>query len=194
MSETKIISIAACGARRELGLKGGLPWTNKEDLKWFREKTVGSIVIMGRLTFESLNGGLKDRINVVVTSKDVLEGVKQPTITTTSLENAIATAAKLSKGKPIFIIGGYKIFQEALEKDLVDVEYITFHHKEYEADTFYPYYERDNLCERTTVAEYNLEDGTQVTVWENKYEGNGIKNLGLSDIPSNKLTINPGFE
>ena len=54
-----------------IGKDGGLPWPkNSEDLKWFKECTEHSIVVMGRKTWESLPFKLPNRDTVVVTSSD----------------------------------------------------------------------------------------------------------------------------
>ena len=50
-----------------LGYKGELLFHIKKDMQFFREKTLGKIVIMGRKTFESLPGGaLENRENIVL--------------------------------------------------------------------------------------------------------------------------------
>ena len=73
MASTNII--VAVGKSTELGfpigVKGNLPWKCKEDMKWFKETTMGHVVIMGRNTYDSIGGPLTGRKNIIVTSKDV---------------------------------------------------------------------------------------------------------------------------
>jgi len=65
--------IVACTKDGIIGYNNKIPWHIPEDLKYFRNTTLNSIVIMGRKTFESLpNGYLKNRINIVITNKKLL--------------------------------------------------------------------------------------------------------------------------
>jgi len=52
---------------RVIGAGNKIPWHLPEDFKWFKQKTVGNVVIMGRKTFESLGKPLPNRINIVLT-------------------------------------------------------------------------------------------------------------------------------
>ena len=60
--------IAAVGRNFELGKNNDLIWHFKQDMKFFKETTLGHTVIMGRKTFESLPKALPNRLNVVITS------------------------------------------------------------------------------------------------------------------------------
>ena len=61
------LSIIACvGKNLELGYNNDLIFHIKEDMKYFKDITLNHIVVMGRKTFESLPGILKDRKNVVI--------------------------------------------------------------------------------------------------------------------------------
>jgi dihydromethanopterin reductase len=57
--------IAAVGRRGQLGLGGRLPWNDPEDLQWFRARTTGHVVLMGKRTAEGLNKDLSQRTVVV---------------------------------------------------------------------------------------------------------------------------------
>lgn len=59
--------IAAIGKNRELGKDNKIPWHIPEDFTWFKEKTQGHVVIMGRKTFESIGKPLPKRTNIIVT-------------------------------------------------------------------------------------------------------------------------------
>src|SRR5438067_296099 len=52
---------------RVIGEGGQIPWHLPEDFKWFRKKTLGNIIVMGRKTFESLGKALDGRKNVILT-------------------------------------------------------------------------------------------------------------------------------
>lgn len=138
-----------------IGKNGEIPWKHEADMKWFRETTMGHVVIMGMKTFQSMNSHpLKWRINIVVTSRfkwaeeekmetpyekflvdfKTLEGVYY----VPSLERAIEFAQTLAKDD-IFIIGGASIYKQALDSGLVDNIYMDFLAEKVEdADSFFP--------------------------------------------------------
>jgi len=60
-------AIGAMSLNRVIGAGNKIPWRLAEDFKWFKQKTVGHVVIMGRKTFESLGKPLPNRINIVLT-------------------------------------------------------------------------------------------------------------------------------
>ena len=68
MSETKpaLWLIVAIGPNRAIGRGGKLPWHIPEDLKHFKQATLGHAIIMGRKTFESIGRALPGRRNIVV--------------------------------------------------------------------------------------------------------------------------------
>src|SRR5438034_9831506 len=59
-------AIAAMSENRVIGAGNRIPWHLPEDFKWFKKRTKGSVVIMGRKTFESLGKPLPNRINIVL--------------------------------------------------------------------------------------------------------------------------------
>ena len=96
----EIILIAAVDQNLAIGKDGGIPWDIKEDLKFFREKTQNSAIIMGRATFDSIGRPLPNRKNIVMTrSPQDREGVTE----VTSVEDAIDEAKIFSQ--TINIIG-----------------------------------------------------------------------------------------
>jgi dihydrofolate reductase len=130
-----IAIISAVGKNYEIGYKGGLIWQIKEDLEMFKELTIGNIIIMGKKTYDSLGEPLKDRLNVVI-SKSMKK--RDDILIYKSVEDAIESVKKFNKD--IFIIGGNKIYKEALDKNLCDNLFLTKIDKEYkDADTFFPY-------------------------------------------------------
>ena len=99
-----------------IGLDGTLPWRHVGDLRRFKERTVGTTVVMGRLTYESMGSKpLVERRNVVVTSRD-LPGVE--------CRRSVADALEVCEGV-VWFIGGARIFAEALPLcDVVDVTWV----------------------------------------------------------------------
>lgn len=59
--------ICAAAENNTIGLQGELPWNIPEDLQFFKEKTLGKVIIMGRKTFESLGKPLPHRLNIIIT-------------------------------------------------------------------------------------------------------------------------------
>lgn len=124
--------IAAMSENRVIGRDGDLPWHLPRDLKWFREKTTGHHLIIGRKTFESFGSKpLKGREIVVVSRSggQDTEGVRWAK----SLDEAL----RLAEGddEP-FLGGGESIFREGLER--ADRMYLTHVRAEVTGDTFFP--------------------------------------------------------
>ncbi|KKW34786.1 MAG: Dihydrofolate reductase [Candidatus Uhrbacteria bacterium GW2011_GWC2_53_7] len=65
----EIVIIAAVAENGVIGRDGKLPWHIPEDLRRFRQLTLGHCVIMGRKTFESIGKPLDGRKNIVITSQ-----------------------------------------------------------------------------------------------------------------------------
>lgn len=128
--------IVAASENNVIGRDNGLPWHIPEDLKFFREKTRGRALIMGRKTFDSVGRPLPDRLNIVITrQKDYRP---EGTVVVSSLKEALALCEKQVSqyGEEVFIIGGGEIFKDTL--GLVDIIYLTRIHKKFEGDVFYP--------------------------------------------------------
>ena len=104
MNRPPIMLIVARAQNGVIGRDGKLPWHLPADLKRFKALTMGSAMVMGRKTFDSLPGRLPGRRHIVITrdpqwSKDGAEVVH-------SAEEALAAAG----GEPISVIGGAEIF------------------------------------------------------------------------------------
>nr|AIA18352.1 Dihydrofolate reductase [uncultured bacterium] len=133
----KISLIAAIGKNRELGRGNELVFKIPEDMKHFKETTMGHAVIMGRVTFESIGRALPNRTNIVV-SRDSNYPVPEGVLKASSIEDAIEIA-KQHETEEVFVIGGeqiYKLslpFAERLYLTLVDSEVP-------DADAFFPEY------------------------------------------------------
>ncbi|MEX1014038.1 MAG: dihydrofolate reductase [Candidatus Paceibacterota bacterium] len=136
--KSKLISIAAIGKNRAIGKNNKLLWHIPDDLKRFKELTLGYPIIMGRKTYESLPENfrpLPGRENIIVTrNKDYnAPGAK----ITNSLEEAIEYGQSLEKEK-IFIGGGQQIYKQAMP--FVNELYLTIINEEKDGDAFFPEY------------------------------------------------------
>jgi dihydrofolate reductase len=129
----KLSIIAAIGKNNELGGNNTLLWRLSDDLKLFKQLTMGHCIIMGRKTFESIGKALPGRVNIVVTTGKIeVEGVYRAI----DLNHAVELARETGDDEA-FIIGGGQIFSYAI--DLADKLYITEVDAEFpEADIFLP--------------------------------------------------------
>jgi dihydrofolate reductase len=133
------IIVAAVAENGVIGKNGELPWHIPEDMKHFKELTMGNPVLMGRSTFESLPGSVRPlpgRTNIVLTRSGVEADVKEAG----SLEEAYRTADE--HGDKLFIIGGASVYEQTL--DDADRMEVTRIHEEYEGDTEFPDWDRSN--------------------------------------------------
>ena len=139
----EIILIAAVSKERVIGKQGGIPWKLKEDLSFFREKTLNASVIMGRTTYESIGRPLPNRLNIVMTrSAKNIEGI----VETASVEEALETASKYTNTSEVFVIGGENIYKIFLP--LANRMIITEVELEIEGgDTFFPEWDIDEWKE-----------------------------------------------
>ncbi|MBO6138326.1 MAG: dihydrofolate reductase [Lachnospiraceae bacterium] len=130
-----MILIAAVDNNWAIGLRGELLVRIPADQKYFRSKTIGHTVVMGRKTLESFPGGqpLIKRRNIVLTTDAgyCVKGVE----TSGSLKELDELLAG-TKEDEIFCIGGGSVYRELLDR--CDTAYITKIDKSFEADTFIP--------------------------------------------------------
>jgi dihydrofolate reductase len=127
--------IAAVARHRTIGRDNQLPWHLSGDMRHFRETTSGRPVIMGRRTWESLPEKfrpLSGRLNVVVSKNPDYSACGA--IVTGSLAEAIKKAER--KGGEIFVIGGAKLYHQALP--LAGRLYLTEIDAEIPGDAFFP--------------------------------------------------------
>ncbi|MBQ5995117.1 MAG: dihydrofolate reductase [Clostridia bacterium] len=141
--------IAAVGKNLELGKGNDLIWRFKEDMKFFKETTTGSTVIMGRKTFESLPRALPNRRNIVVSKNksfkaegaEVVCGVKE--------------ALELAGDDNIFVIGGAKIYEQFLS--IADKLYLTEIDAECsDADVYFPEFDKSKYS-KDIIKEYRID-------------------------------------
>ncbi len=126
--------IVAASSNNAIGKNNQLLWHLPNDLKNFKNTTWAMPVIMGRKTFESLNGKvLPGRVNIIITRQHHWTASKA--ITVHSLLDAIQYA-KAQHFNEIFIVGGGEIYEQALA--IADKIYLTRVHANVEADTFFP--------------------------------------------------------
>ncbi|PAD36719.1 dihydrofolate reductase [Terribacillus saccharophilus] len=123
----------AMDQNRGIGYENDLPWRLPRDLRFFKEKTTGQIIVMGRKTLDSMNGALPNRTNVVLTRD---KAFKADGVTILHDVNAVKELADEHSEKEIFIIGGSEIFSQTLE--IADRIYMTYIEESFPADTYFP--------------------------------------------------------
>lgn len=129
-----IVAVAENGV---LGKNNALPWYLPEDLKYFRQTTMGKPIVMGRKTFESIGKPLPGRSNIVVSRNPDYraEGVTVVGSLPEALE--LATDIAVIDGKDeLMVIGGAAIYAAAIP--LADRLYITEVHAEVAGDAHLP--------------------------------------------------------
>lgn len=125
--------IVAASENNIIGSNNELPWKLSSDFKYFKNKTWGMPVIMGRNSFDAMKKALPGRINIVVTRKT--DWHPENVIVVNTIDRAIVKA-KESDTKEIFIIGGGEIFKQTI--NIIDRIYMTRVHATVEGDTYYP--------------------------------------------------------
>lgn len=125
--------IVAADRNRGIGKDNNLIWHLPNDLKFFKQKTSGHCIIMGRKTFESIGKALPNRTNVVISRQP---GYEAPgCLVTGSLQEALAVAAAQQETE-VFVIGGGEIFRQSLP--MADRVYFTQVHETFDAEVFFP--------------------------------------------------------
>ncbi|KZZ13944.1 dihydrofolate reductase [Oleiphilus sp. HI0079] len=133
----RISLIVALSENHVIGRNNKLPWYLPNDLKYFKQVTMGLPIVMGRKTFESIGKPLPGRTNIVVTRNTdwSADGVRAAH----SLEEAFELAesiAEIDGREELMIIGGDQIYQSALP--LVDRMYLTEVHAHVDGDAYFP--------------------------------------------------------
>lgn len=125
--------IVAVSKNNVIGKDNDLIWSLPNDLKRFRKITTGHTMVMGRKTFESLPGVLKNRHHIILT-KNKEYRVNNENV---SIVNSIAELfSKLKSDEEIFVIGGGDIYKKLLP--FVEKLYITRIDQDFEGDTLFP--------------------------------------------------------
>jgi dihydrofolate reductase len=127
----RITLVVAVSDNGVIGRNGGLPWRLPEDLRRFRELTLGKPVLMGRRTYESIGRPLPGRRNVVISGRPGLEidGCE----VAASPEEALAL---IDEAGEAMVIGGEAIYRHFLPQ--AQRIHRTRVHATVEGDAFFP--------------------------------------------------------
>ncbi len=125
-------AIAAMSLNRVIGRGPDIPWHLPEDFKFFKQTTLGHVLVMGRKTFESIGRPLPGRETVVLSRR----GFQHPGV------RCVASLDELPEpagGRKVFICGGAEIYRQALP--LCAELYLTVVKREVEGDARFPEFE-----------------------------------------------------
>lgn len=133
-----ISQIVAIGKNRAMGINNALPWHLPEDMKFFREKTKGHVMIMGRKTFESLGTPLPHRQHIIITRQADFKYDHPRVKIVSNLQQALQATQEFLPQWPeeVFIIGGSGVFKEAFP--ITNKIYLTLIAQDFAGDVFYP--------------------------------------------------------
>lgn len=147
-------AIAAMSLNRVIGKANKIPWHISEDFKWFKGKTLGHIVVMGRKTFEGMGHPLPNRHHLVLTrhpqsliDNSVFGKFKEwhggerfwegNLLLLSSID--ILLDFCLRSGRRVFVCGGEEVYRQLLP--LCSDLYLTRVKRETEGDRFFPPFE-----------------------------------------------------
>lgn len=155
--------IVATSKNNQIGSNNQLPWHIPEDLKYFKEKTNGHMVVMGRKTYESIGRPLPNRKNIVLTRD--LDFKPDGVTVIHSFEQALIMCTKEENS---FIIGGGEIYELFLP--FANRLYITMVDQVIDGDTAFPHYtDAFSLTHRfkgSTLAHEGIS--FEFTIWDRK--------------------------
>ena len=141
------IIVAAC-KNKGIGLKNKLPWSLKNELKYFKNVTIGNgnnAIVMGKNTWMGLEKCLPKRDNYVISRTLTIDfhfkkikPEKYTKIKVLTNSERFNDLVKKNHYDQIFVIGGEKIYNGVINNKLLNTIYYTNIHNEFTCDTFFP--------------------------------------------------------
>lgn len=151
MNNTISIVVAA-STNNVIGAQGALPWKISDDLRRFKQITMGKPIVMGRRTWESIGRPLPGRQNIVITTQS--NYVANGCTVVESPAQALCAAGDVDE---IMVIGGAQIYDLFLSK--AERLYLTRVHAQVDGDAFFPAVDsllwRDVSCEQNVASDAN---------------------------------------
>jgi dihydrofolate reductase len=131
--------VAARSLNNVIGNDSEIPWKARGEQKLFREITMHGVIIMGRKTYESIGRPLPGRITLIVTRN---KSYHQPGCGTASSIEAATDIARQYE-KPVFVVGGGEIYDQALS--LAKGVHLTTIQCEVKGNVFFPPFPTDDF-------------------------------------------------
>lgn len=156
-----IIAIVAIAKNYAIGKAGGLPWHYPADLRFFKETTIGNVVVMGSTTWRTLKAPLPRRLNIVLSRSGNVQA--PPDVIRLSSRDEVLSLARYVSCD-VYIVGGAKVYAEfadAIDQWIVTEVPVTAD----DADTFMP---DDFLDGHELKEERDLGDGLLVKILHRK--------------------------
>ena len=156
-----IKAILACDQDWGIGKDGDLPWPhNTEDLKWFKESTIGGVVVMGKSTWNSLpRKPLPNRENIIITSSE--QDKEQDGCQFIKFNIAKKELVNMSKSRDVWIIGGAKLVKGLL--DIIDEFHLSRIQGSDNCDTFLS---KSLIIQKYELAESGKRGSVYVDIWK----------------------------
>ena len=154
--------LVAHDLNRLIGGNGTMPWHLPDDMRWFRNQSIGKPIIMGRKTYESIPKKfrpLKDRHNIVLTKNEAYQAPGATVVHT--VEDALAAAGDVEE---IVIGGGAKIYELFLP--YVNKMDLTVINGRFSGDTYFPEIDMDEWYEAWTYIHEADEQHAHKFVWQ----------------------------
>lgn len=128
----KISLIVAMANNRVIGLNNQMPWHLSADLKKFKAITMGSPILMGRKTYQSIDRPLPGRTNIIISRNPDYK--QDGCVVVNTIESALKKGSENTK--ELFVIGGFDLYKATLP--IADTIYLTLINKAFDGDTFFP--------------------------------------------------------
>ena len=137
-----------------IGNNGRLPWHLPCDLQFFKEKTMGKTMIMGRKTFESMDKRCLPGRKTVILTTDTNYQAPEEAIVLHSLAEMVEYM--VTKGEKLIVIGGTQVFEQLLP--YCETLYVTHIDDCFEGDTFAPNIPESFACLEQQVVKKNEDN------------------------------------
>lgn len=141
-----------------IGNKNGLLFSLPPDMKFFREETLGKVVIMGRSTLDSFPGGkaLKNRTNIVLTNN---KDFSRENVTVCHSKEEVLRSIEMFDTDDVYVIGGASVYE--LFRDDCDTALVTKVYKEVECDKFFFDIDGDETWKEESAGAIQEYEGTK---------------------------------
>lgn len=132
--------IVAMDTNQLIGKNNALPWHLPADLAYFKKTTIGKTVLMGRKTYQSIGFALPNRRNIVISRNADFQ--TQNCEVVSSIDDALILT---KNDDEVMVMGGASFYEQMLPS--ADRLYITQIESEFEGDTYFPAFNRDDFVE-----------------------------------------------
>lgn len=186
LMRTTLSVIAATDMCGGFAKDGQIPWHYSEDFKWFKNRTMGNVCIMGKNTYEDINQRLGEKAR-----ENVLPGRQSFVISKTLKDISNATVIRsldevdkildFDDPRTRFVIGGGQLFREAIS--MATTIYLTTINKNFNCDRFFPTQYLQQQFEIHQTFKKTEQDDLRFTIWKRKTSDNTtITTLPIIDI------------